>query len=245
MPPISIQLWTIREQCSEDLPGSLQQLSDIGFRYIEPFSTHEMDMRAFKRLVDDSGLNISSSHVVWGSTDVIDKALEQADTFGIQTCACGFGQKAFADEDSILATAETVNAAVAVLAKHGITMHMHNHWWELERLADGRLKYAVMVQACPDLRYTLDTYWAAHFGTENPVEMIETYGDKALFLHIKDGPLVKDENLLPLGAGRIGVEEVVAAAPDNVRFLIYEQDSHSGDVWANVKASYDKLASLA
>ena len=99
----------------------------------------------------------------------------------------------FADLDAVRRTAETCQSLIDQLQPQGIELAIHNHWWEFE-LMDGRPAMHHLTELVPDLRYELDTYWAANFGACDPAEELARIAGKAPLLHIKDGPLARRRN---------------------------------------------------
>lgn len=66
--------------------------------------------------------------------------------------------------------------------EHGIQPNLHNHTYEVENnLHD--LKGTL--ERIPDAKLGPDINWLIRAGVD-PVEFIETYGDKIIYLHIRD-----------------------------------------------------------
>jgi len=85
----------------------------------------------------------------------------------------------------------------------------------------------------------LDTYWAA-VGGEDVVPLLGRLGDRVQFLHIKDGPLTKDDKeQLAVGAGKMPIDEILAAAP--AALAVVELDDFTGDVFDAVTDSFTYL----
>ncbi len=80
------------------------------------------------------------------------------------------------------AQAEVLSKLIAVCHSHGIVLNLHNHTYEVEnqehdlRGTLGRI---------PDAKLGPDLNWLVR-GGEDPVDFIHRYGDRIVFLHIRD-----------------------------------------------------------
>ena len=50
-PEIGLQLYTFRAQIPKDVPGMLQKISQMGFRYIEGGGTYNLPREEYKSLL--------------------------------------------------------------------------------------------------------------------------------------------------------------------------------------------------
>ena len=62
MTPLSVQLYSLREESATDFDAVLSQLADIGFKGVEPFHLFGKTPSEFRAQVEDLGMRISSSH---------------------------------------------------------------------------------------------------------------------------------------------------------------------------------------
>ena len=130
-----------------------------------------------------------------------------------------------------------LNAAAKKGADHGIRVGYHNHAWELESSIDGRtgLEYLAGLLD-PDLVLEVDTYWAA-VGGQDPVDLLGRLGDRVKFIHIKDGPINRDNKAQqPAGQGRMAVWDVIGAAR-SLEVGVVEFDDYSGDIFKGIAQS--------
>ena len=241
MKPISIQLYSLREEAKNDFAAVLKSVAEIGYRGVEPAEFYGLKPREFRRRVEDLGMTISSNHGPWPNRDNLNEVVDVASELGVKTAVCGFGAEQFKDRAAIRDTADTVNFMIERLAAAGITLAMHNHYWEFNQV-EGRLAYDRLMEACPRLTSELDVYWAANFGACNPAEVVARYRRRTPLLHMKDGPLVKGQPMLAVGSGRMDIPAVVRAADESVlRWLVVELDSCATDMLRAVADSYRYL----
>lgn len=241
MKPISLQLYTLRERASADFIDVLKKVADIGYKGVEPAGIFGHEPTEIRKVVEDLGMTVSSNHQPWPSLDNLNEVVDVAAGLGTDIVICGYGPDDFTDLEKIKKTAETTNTIVEKLNADGLIVALHNHYWEFDTI-DGKLKYDVFVEMCPNLTCEVDTYWSANFGAVDPVQVVSKYKAKAPLLHIKDGPLVKDELLNPIGAGKMDIPAVIAAADESVlRWLIVELDNCDRDMLQAVTESYSYL----
>jgi sugar phosphate isomerase/epimerase len=191
--------------------------------------------------VEDNGMVVSSSHGPWASPENLSEVIDTAAALGIELVSSGFGPEDFATKDAIKRTSDRVNKMEETLSEAGLTLFLHNHYWEFEML-DGRLKYDLFAELSPKVSFEIDTYWAANFGANDPVAMVKKFARRAPLLHIKDGPLTREEPMVAVGKGTMPTRKVIDAADAGVlRWLVVELDECATDMLQAVRDSYDWL----
>ncbi len=218
----------------------LKRVAAIGYKGVEPAGFYGLEPKEFKRIVEDLGLIISSTHSPWARADNLPETIDLLGELGVNLVAAGYDPDEYKDLDAIKATAAMLEKMDRTLRAAGITMAMHNHQWEFEML-DGRLKFDILAELAPDIRFEMDTYWVANFGANDPVKILRKYAARCPLLHIKDGPLVKNQPLLAVGSGKMDIPAVVKAAGEATKWLVVEQDTSATDMFACVESSYKYL----
>ena len=236
----SLQLYTLRNAISEDLPGTIKKVAQIGYTQVEPYN-FVATAKELGAALKENGLTAPSGHAPLMSQDQ-DEIFAAAKELGITTVIDPFlpaehWQKA----EDIQATAEKLNAAAKKGAEYGIRVGYHNHAWELESTIEGRtaLEYFESLLD-PELVLEVDTYWAA-VGGQDPVELLQRLGDRVKFIPIKDGPLNKDNKAQqPAGQGKVPVMDVIAAAK-SLEVGVVEFDDYAGDIFEGITQSLSFL----
>jgi sugar phosphate isomerase/epimerase len=241
MKPISLQLYSLREKSKADFPAVIKAVAAIGYTGVEPAGLYGLSPAEFRRLVEAEGMVISSSHGPWASPENLSEVIATAGALGTTLVSSGFGAENFKTADDIHRTADIVNGMEEKLRAAGLTLFLHNHWWEFEKL-DGRLKYEIFAELAPRVSFEIDTYWAANFGANDPVAVVRHFARRAPLLHIKDGPLVKDKPMVAVGRGKMPIRNVIKAADTAVlRWLVVELDECATDMLEAVRESYKYL----
>ena len=245
MKPISVQLYSLRDESARDFDAVLEQLAAIGYAGVEPFSLHGKSPSAFKAQVEDLGMAVSSSHHPWANRASIAEVADTVGALGLNRAAGGFGADDFADMDAVKHTADTVNGLIESLSPHGIDLFLHNHWWEFNEI-DGKLGYQHIAERCPRVLFEVDTYWAANFGAVDVNAEVAKVKDRVPLLHIKDGPLEREKAHVAVGDGKMDIAGVIDAAdPDVLEWVIVELDACDTDMMTAVAGSYRYLVGNA
>lgn len=237
-PLISLQLYSIRDAIGDDFAGALAKVADLGFEGVEPAGGFRgMSPAEFRRTVEDLGMQVVGTHTPWCTPDSLDEAVATAEALGLDVVGGGYGPDRFEDRTAIDALAAEINGMLERLQGTGKRLYVHNHAWEYERI-DGELKAQILADACPELQFEIDTYWACNFGAEDAAAHVTHFADRTPLLHIKDGTLVKGEANLAVGTGKVDVPSILAAGKAaNVRAFIVEFDRCDTDIWDACAAS--------
>ena len=242
--PIGVQLYSVRDQLATDRDAVLRRVADLGYRAVEHFDPTN-DPEGFRRVTDDLGLTVSSTHAGALLTRAPAEVLDAVATIGTELVIvpAGIPQEDFTSRDGIARAADLLNGLAERVTGYGMRLGYHNHWWEIEPRVEG--KHAIEVLAgllAPEVFLEVDTYWAAVGGARVP-ELLHRLGDRVLALHVKDGPVRKGEPHTAVGQGAMPVREILAARPDAWR--IVELDSCATDIMDALADSHAYLTALA
>jgi sugar phosphate isomerase/epimerase len=246
LPALSVQLYSVRGALAEDLPGTLAKLAAIGLTQVEPFNLVS-DPNGLRDVLNANGLTAPSAHtrLTDGSND-LDKVFEAAVTAGVRTVIDPMiDPSRWTSQSGIQGVADDLAAAAEKAAGYGLRIGYHNHAFEWENVIDGVPALEVFARvADPSIVLEVDTYWAAVGGQDVPAAL-GRLGDRVRFLHLKDGPINKNNvEQLPLGDGVMPVAEIVAAA-GSLEVPVLEFDDYAGDIFAGIKRSFDFAGGLS
>lgn len=192
--PLGIQLWSVRDHCSEDLEGSLKKIKEIGYDGVEPYTLYGRAPEEFRKILDDCGLVALSSHVSvqefedpenGGVEAVAEKyAKIGVNAIGIPYLAGENRHPGGADFPESLAS---IKAIAKALAKYDITLTYHNHEFELETLPNGMRITDVFYGSLPAdiIQAEFDLGWLTKAGAD-PIEYIRRYAGRIPQCHIKE-----------------------------------------------------------
>ncbi|MFF0867585.1 sugar phosphate isomerase/epimerase family protein [Nonomuraea sp. NPDC003560] len=241
--PLSVQLYTVREQLAADRDGTLERIAGIGYGAVEPFDP-TADPKGFRQVIDDLGLTVSSTHAYALLSQEPAEVFDAVATVGADLVIIpgGVPEAEFTTRDGLSRTADLLNGLAEQAAGHGMRIGYHNHWWEIEPRIDGRHAIEALADLlASEVFLEIDTYWAAVGGADVPA-LLGRLAGRTLALHVKDGPMVKGEPHTAVGAGAMPVPEILAAAPDAWR--IVELDTCATDLFTALADSHAHLTGL-
>ena len=245
-PPLSLQLYTVRDALEQDYDATMARIAAIGFRAVEPFNFVATAPQLAAALAAN-GLTAPSTHYNFLGADVdLDEVFAAANTVGIPTVIEPYvAPDRWARAEDIIATAKALNAAAVVAATYGVRIGYHNHAFEFanEFEVDGATLTGYELLAAnldPAVILELDTYWAAAGGQDVPA-LLARLGDRVRFIHIKDGPIEDDpKTQVAVGAGKMPIWDVIDAAK-SLEYGVVELDDTEGDMFTAVEDSYAYL----
>src|SRR5210317_1581272 len=93
--PISVQLYSLREEAKDDFVGVLKRVAEIGYTGVEPAGFYGLSPQELRSTVEDLGMKISSSHGPWANPDNLQEVIDTAGILGLDTACSGFGPDDF------------------------------------------------------------------------------------------------------------------------------------------------------
>ena len=237
--PLALQLYTVRDQLPSGRRAVLQAIRGFGYGAVEPYDVRT-DPGALRADLEETGLAVCSVHARALGDDA-DALLDGAAAVGADTVIVpSVPAERFADPGAIAALARDLNEAAAGAAARGLRFGYHNHAFEMSPVA-GRTGLEALADALdPAVLLEVDTYWAAVGGQDVPT-LLGKLGDRVRYLHVKDGPVTRDDPMTAVGTGRMPVTEILAACP-SAEWHVVELDRCATDVLTAVR---DSLAWLA
>lgn len=249
--PLAVQLYSLRDDAENDFVSVLKKVADIGYQAVEPAGFWNLRPSEFKKVIDDLGLKMYSSHSPWARSNNLGEVMEIAKILDLDKVVCGYGPAEFQNLDTIKRTAEATNKMQEILERNGFGLFQHNHSFEFERI-DGKLKYEIYAELCPNVQFQIDAFWSTNFGSENAVEMLKLFADRTALIHIKDGLLKQTQEKLkvtngtldrkvelrPLGSGELDIKALVANLPAAVDNIVVELDYCNINMFTAVEMSY-------
>jgi sugar phosphate isomerase/epimerase len=238
--PPALQLYSVREQLPADRKGVLQRIAAAGYGAVEAVNVLA-DPAGLRADLDAAGLEVCSVHAYPTGEQTAD-ILAATKTLGTDTVIVPHLPPArFADAAGVAAVAAELNEMAVRCADAGLRLGYHNHDFELTSVVAGRPALEVLASALDaSVLLEVDTYWAAVGGQDVPA-LLGWLGDRVRYLHVKDGPITRDDPMTAVGAGRMPVAEVLAAAR-SAEWHIVELDRCATDMLTAVEQSLDWLA---
>jgi sugar phosphate isomerase/epimerase len=232
--PLALQLYTLRDELPAGRKAVLQAVKGSGYGAVEPYDVRT-DPEALRADLDEAGLAVCSVHARALGDDAA-VLLAGARKVGADTVIVpSVPAERFVDREAVKALAREFNQAAARAAAYGLRFGYHNHWFEFSLIAGQTGLEALADALDPSVLFEIDTYWAAVAGQDVPA-LLRRLGDRVRYLHVKDGPVTKDDPMTAVGAGRMPVAEILAACP-SAEWYVVELDRCATDMLTAVRDS--------
>jgi len=226
-PRVAMQMFTLRNECEKDYPGTLRDVARIGYRAVQVSGLHQCTARQIRKAMDDLGLGSAGTHV---SLDMLEKqfeaAVEMTKDLGTEWAIVPYlpeDRRRTADDWRRFAA--TMNDLGLRLGEQGLRLAYHNHSFEFQKFA-GRSGFDIFFEAVdPDLVHPeIDTYWVRH-GGEDPAAYLARFVGRIEIVHFKDmGPGPK-KPMVPVGEGILDWPRMIAACrTGGTEWICIEQD---------------------
>ena len=225
---IGLQIYSLGKELTENVPAGMKKIAEIGYSCIElagygnrKMGQYEID--AYRKIVDDAGLKITSSHVnpatrnftrdnVASIYEFWKQAVEDHVKLGVRTLVQPMMPSIETHDDAKL-VCEVFNKAGEIAKAAGIKWGYHNHNMEFKRIAKpgetppsgpfasfmpfGDVIYDLLLAGTdPDLVFfEMDVYWTV-MGQNDPLEYFEKYPGRFPVLHIKDRSVLGQSGMM-------------------------------------------------
>lgn len=184
---IGLQLYTLRNEMSEDFAGTLARVAELGFKEMEFAGYMGNSAADVRSMLDANGLTSPAAHIqLLAIRDNLEREIETAQTIGQKYIVVPIlppNERTIADYHR---HAEALNRAGEACKAAGLKMGYHNHDFEFATV-QGQRPYDILVEETdPDLvAMELDLFWITKAGVD-PAEYINKYPGRFTMLHVKD-----------------------------------------------------------
>jgi sugar phosphate isomerase/epimerase len=258
--PIGLQLYSVGDDLQRDVPGTLRQVSAIGYKRVETAGFAGLTAKAFRAQLDQARLVCPSMHLPVGNHE-LGPLFEDAHTVGakyVVSSALFSSESGSQTLDDYLGMADRLNDLGRKAKDAGLQYAYHNHNFEFRKLDGDRVGYDVLLKRTdPELvAFELDCGWMVAAGY-SPIDYFRQYPGRYRMLHVKDfvetkvpsTSLAKDERPQgkELGRGHIDYKPILlAAAVAGIHNCYVEQEPPFIDMpaLAAVKLDYQYLRAL-
>jgi len=229
MIPIGLQLYSIREDCAKDLPGTLKKVAAMGYAGVEFAVYHGRSAEEIRAMLDDCGLACCGTHI--GIQTLLGDALSETMAFNRiigneYLIVPGLPAEHTASRAAWANTARTFSAVAAAVKPHGFRTGYHNHHTEFAPL-DGELPWDTFFSnASSDVVMQFDTGNAMHGGGD-PTVYLRRYPGRALTIHLKE--FSRDVKTALIGEGDMPWKDIFTLCETigGTRWYIVEQESYA------------------
>lgn len=252
---LSIQLYSVRDDMHKDPLGTLKQVSEMGYKYVEHAGYGDRKFYGkysateFKKILDDLGMKMKSGHTVMGRnhwdeskkdfTDAWKYTVEDAAVVGQDFVISPWLDESYRKNyDDLKRYMEVFNKSGELCKKSGMKFGYHNHDFEFGEKLNGEKVFDIIMQNTDGalVAQQLDIGNMYHAGGI-ALDIVKQYPNRFELMHVKDeikaakgGEMGGEYESTILGKGIIPVKEVIDLGKKSggtVHFVI-EQESYQG-----------------
>ncbi len=210
---VGLQMYTVRNAFAQDPMGTLERVSELGYKYIE-MANHRAELdpgtgfntpaEALRAKAEEVGITILGAHFIpsvqdgmfegfYSDTTAVQKVIDYYKSIGAKHLS--LPNDFFPDKKTLLHHCEVYNKVGKACRASGIKLLYHNHYHDFQTFDDKLILDIIFENTDPEyLGVELDAYWTFRGGVD-PVEKIKQYGERISIIHEKDYPLSQVRNL--------------------------------------------------
>ncbi|MGC9468953.1 MAG: sugar phosphate isomerase/epimerase family protein [Anaerolineae bacterium] len=245
--PIALQLYSIREACQEDFPGTLKAVAEMGYEGVDFAGYYGYDAATIRAMLDDLGLGVAGCHTGLDTLmgEALPKTIEFNRILGNKYLIVPWIPETYRDSiEAWMRTADLFNEIAARLAPEGMVTGYHNHHVEFTPYENGQTGWDILFSNTgPGVVMQIDLGNALHGGGD-PLTYLERYPGRATTVHLKEYAADKDEVLI--GDGDVAWAQVfeIVEGQGATDWYIVEQETYPYPPLESAKRSLDNLRAM-
>ncbi len=183
-PALGVQLYSVRDQCKEDFPGTIKAVAGIGYKGVEFAGYYGRTAKELRQMLDDNGLVACGTHTAYETVkpDQLERTIEFNKTIGNPNLIVP-SMSANTREDWIK-RAEEFNEISRKLRPHDMRIGYHSHQGDF-KMFDGEVSWDIFgYHTSTNVTLELDTANCAE-GGGHPLEELKKFPGRTRSIHIK------------------------------------------------------------
>jgi len=184
--PIGVQLYSIREDCEKDLPGSLAKVAKIGYVGVEWAGYYGRGAKELKKLQDDLGLKTCGTHIGFDQLmpDKLNVTMDYNREIGNKFLIVpGLSKERYVGQ-AWIDTAKMFADVAAKVKSQGFKVGYHNHHREF-KVEGGKTLWEIFADnSGPDVVLQMDT-GNAYDGGGDVIPLLRKYPGRSGTVHLK------------------------------------------------------------
>ncbi|MEJ1161899.1 sugar phosphate isomerase/epimerase family protein [Prosthecomicrobium sp. N25] len=243
---LSFQLYSARFIPS--LEDQFAMLARIGYRLVEPFGGLLGEPDRLRGLLDKHGMTAPSCHVGldrFRADARATTALLKSLGVEIALVPAPPPNEREKDAEGWAALGRELAEIGKVVTGEGLRFGWHNHHWEFQRTADGRLPLDLMFDAMPGAVWEADLAWIVRGGAD-PIAEVAKRADRLVAVHVKDiapaGECADEDGWADVGHGVLDWPSIMAAVAETPARLFVVEHDKPNDAERFARRSYETIA---
>jgi sugar phosphate isomerase/epimerase len=186
--PIALQLYSVRNDCEKDLPGTLNAVVKMGYQGVEFAGYYDHSAKDLRKMLDDLGLKCCGTHIGLDTLlgNNLSKTIKFNKTLGnTNLIVPGLPEERTSSRKAWLDTAKTFNELADKVKAQGMRVGYHNHTIEFKPM-DGALPWDIFFgNTRKEVIMQFDTGNAMEGGGD-PIPFLKRYPGRAITIHVKE-----------------------------------------------------------
>jgi len=249
--PVGLELYSVRDQLKQDLPGTLREVAKMGYECVEfyaPYFDWTVDYaKEVKGLLDDLHLRCFSTHnsASYFAPDKIGHAIELNQIIGSKFIVMASAGRV-EGLDGWKVVADTLNRAAEKIKPLGLRAGFHNHQTEFTPVEGRRPIEILAANTSKDIVLQLDVGTCVHAGGD-PVAWIKANPGRIISMHCKDwSPEPAKGYSVLFGDGAVPWKKIFQAAEKTggIQYYLIEQEGSAFPPFETVKRCLDSFRQL-
>ncbi len=280
---VGIQMYSVKNMIADDPVSAFVNVAQAGYKYWKICQLYDrtdldfnyglqMPPEEAKDLLKNLDVQVIGSHLTREqllSKEYLKDCFSYLQQIGSLGVGLGATMFEYNDIDSLKKQCATWNEVGKMAQDYGLRFYYHNHFQEFQRFSGRTVFDLLMEHTNPDLvSFELDTFWALRGGAD-PVQLLEKYKGRILYLHQKDfaknfrSPLnlysyLIDENapvtresfrkinepdaFVEVGTGCLDIQSIITAGNNaGVEYIILEQDRTTLGEQESIRISMERF----
>ncbi len=243
---LALQLYSLRDDCKKDLPGTIAAVGKIGYEAVEFAGYYGRGAAELRKMLDGAGLKCCGTHIMLNTLqgDELAKTVEFNKELGNPNLIVPWlPEKFHATKQAWLDTAKLFNEISARAKEQGMRVGYHNHMFEFQKM-DGEYLWDIFFgNTVKDVIMQFDT-GNAREGGGDPLPFLKRYPGRAITVHMKE--YSKTDKSALIGEGDQPWKEMIQVCRKTAgtEWFIVEQESYKYPPLKCVEIDYQAMRKL-
>ena len=239
--PIGLELYSVRNECKTDFPGTIAKVAKIGYRGVEFAGYWDRSAKEIRKMVDDNGLVTCGTHTPYAALqpDKLEATIEFNQIIGNKFVICpSMSGKTRADW---LDKAKMFNGLAEKLKPHGMWIGYHAHGHDFQKI-EGETAWDIFCgNTKPEVIAQLDTSNCSEGGGD-PVAELNKHPGRTRSIHIKPAGAGPEA---VIGEDKLNWHEIfrICETTGNTQWYVVEHES-SKDPIGTLARTFEALKKL-
>jgi sugar phosphate isomerase/epimerase len=245
--PIGTQLWCVRKQLADDIPGTLKALGALGYQAVELENAFGKSGPEWKAHLEAAGLKACGFHHRLSELqgDALAASVQFNQAIGNRNLIIrSLPAAVYTSADLLKKTAQDVNEVATRLKAHGMRVGYHNHTTDFGRIEGEYWWNRFADQTSKDVILQFDTGNASEMEGVSPQSLIKRNAGRTISMHVK--PFSKKDPNAYLGADELDWPAIMAAAEGvgGIEWYIIEYEKEGVPPLESLKANLELFKKL-